>query len=113
MPGETIRIDFDQMNAIQVQWGNEADAVHAVIEDVQRRMGQLQSGDWYGSAASKFYAEMDGVVLPALQSLEGALREAQEATASIVKQMQEAESEVSDLLDGSDVEVPGQPVPLD
>jgi WXG100 family type VII secretion target len=103
MAGTNVRTDFEQMTDIQNRWKAEADATLGSIQQLQRTIQLLNGGDWYGEAASKFYAEMEAVVMPSLTRLEQALREAATASAQIAQLMQAAEQECAAVLNGSSV----------
>jgi WXG100 family type VII secretion target len=103
MPGEQIRSDFDQLNEIQRRWSAEADMTRNAIQSLNSCMDRLKGGDWYGDSATKFFNEMDSAVMPALQRLEQALREAQNTTSKIADSMRDAESQCSGVLNGAGI----------
>ena len=66
MPASIIRWNYDELNQIVQQFDAENARARNVITDVKRHVEVLRGGDWVGEAATKFYARMDGEVLPEL-----------------------------------------------
>jgi len=101
MSAEQVRTDYDELLGVQQRWEAQAEATRAMISSLTGRMDQLKGGDWYGEAATKFYEEMDGIVMPALARLREALEEAGVVTGQIVEAIRAAEEECMRLLSGA------------
>lgn len=65
MPAPRIRAHYDELNQIGQGFGREAQAIQAMLQMLRREMQALENGDWIGPGVRAFYAEMNGVVLPA------------------------------------------------
>lgn len=83
MPGQRIRWDYDQLIQIAKQFSHEADATRQTITALKRQMEVLEGGDWIGTGARAFYAEMNSAVLPAFERLARAMDEAARTTLAI------------------------------
>ncbi|HEY3291897.1 MAG TPA: WXG100 family type VII secretion target, partial [Anaerolineae bacterium] len=83
MPGQRIRWDYDQLTSIAKQFDREAEATRQTMTALKRQMEVLQSGDWIGTGARAFYAEMDSAVLPAFERLARAMDAAAKTTLAI------------------------------
>lgn len=101
MAATTVRSDFDQMKGIQSKWASQAQAVQNSLQNVNSRLEQLKGGDWYGDSATKFFNEMDSVVLPAMKRTIEALNEAAKVTDQIAQTMKQAEDESCGVMNGS------------
>lgn len=66
---------------------------------ISRQVDVLQSGDWIGVGADRFYAEMENDVLPALTRLASALELAERASRQIGRIFEEADEEMSRLFE--------------
>src|SRR5258708_29889446 len=95
MPLSRIRIDLAKMKGIASTFDHQAEAVRIEIGSLKQKLGLLRAGDWTGSAADKFYREMEAAVLPALQHLAVALETSAQTTAQIAKIMHQTETEVA------------------
>ncbi len=63
---------------------------------------QLQRGDWLGTGATAFYAEMNSSVLPAMKRLVVALRQAVQTVKAIDELVQQAEQDAARALTYAD-----------
>lgn len=79
--------------------------------DLQSKMEQLRGGDWKGDSANKFYAEMDGKLLPAVQRLDKALDEAGRITNSISKLVKQTEDDSAKIFVFAPQPSPDNPSP--
>jgi len=107
MPSPKIRVDHDALQAIARTFGQGADATGRTLRQLKSAMGVLQSGDWIGQGASKFYEEMNSQVLPAVQRLNSALAESAKVTGQISQLMKQAEEEAARLLRGEGLAAAG------
>ena len=69
MPASTVRADYDQLTQIARRFGTEADSIGRMNQGLKREVDVLRGGDWIGTGAKAFYAEMDGQVMPSLGRL--------------------------------------------
>jgi len=83
MPPSKFKADYSALSDIAKTFGSEADHSRQSISNLKSKMDQLKGGGWKGDAANKFYAEMDGAVLPAYTRLSNALDTAQQITIKI------------------------------
>ena len=107
MPSPKVRVDHDALQAIARTFGQGADATGKMLRQLKSAMGVLQSGDWIGQGASKFYEEMNSRVLPAVQRLNSALAESAKLTGQISQLMKQAEEEAARILRGEGAGVVG------
>jgi WXG100 family type VII secretion target len=98
MPAPHIRADFDILSQIVQIFGNRSDSTVGIFGDLSRTMDILQSGDWVGVGATRFYEEMSSDVLPAVRRLAEALEESAKVTHLIMRILEEADEEASRLL---------------
>lgn len=90
---DRIEADYDQLNAVASRFNNQSQCIQQMIQNVQSRLGNLQSGGWIGEGADSFYSEMDSLVLPAVNRLKEAMTEASRVTQLIAQTVQQAEEE--------------------
>lgn len=95
MSNDVIRVDYEALAKIAERFGAEADIVGEMDGRVRQAVGALRNGGWEGEGSAAFFAEMDGMMFPAVTWLTSALEEAQKVTLEIVRVMQEAEEEAA------------------
>jgi WXG100 family type VII secretion target len=103
MPPSKFKADYSALSDIAKSFGSEADHSRQSINNLKSKMEQLKGGGWKGDAANKFYAEMDGSVLPAYTRLSKALDTAQQVTIKIrtlAKQTEDTTSRIFILTGG-------------
>jgi WXG100 family type VII secretion target len=100
MTAPRVRADYDQLKGMAGQFGGQAQAAQQTLQALQRELDTLQGGDWVGTGASAFYAEMGSQVLPTLRRLANALATAQQTTLQIHEVMAQAEAEAARWLRG-------------
>ncbi len=100
MSGYRVRIDYDEMADVARRFGQQADVVREMIQQLRRCSGALENGGWIGCAADAFYAEMNEMMFPALDRLVNALDASQEATNRLIAQYRQAEEEGAGLFHG-------------
>lgn len=101
MGADTLQADYERLEGIAARFCSQAEQVFQLGQTLRSRMGALRRGGWAGVAASTFYDEMDGEVLPALARLAQALQAAQETTLQIKRTFQQAEAEAAALFQTS------------
>ncbi len=109
MPHDRVRTNHDELAQMAALFGQEADAVAKTINGLRQRKDTLQGGDWIGAAARRFYAEMDGQVLPTLIRLQLALTQSQSVIHAIGKRLRQCESDAARQLQDREA-FTGQPV---
>lgn len=90
---DRVEADYDQLDNIANQFGNQGDVLQQMLAKVQSAMEALTEGGWEGRGSDAFYQEMEGEVLPASQRLQQAMEEAQRVTQYISQTMQQAEDD--------------------
>lgn len=93
-----VRSHFANLAQIAQSFSREAESTKQSTDDIKSKMEQLRGGDWKGDAANKFYAEMDGAVLPALKRLGTALEQAGTITKKISDLMKTTEQQTSKIM---------------
>lgn len=93
-----IRFDDSQLDDIAGRFAREADETHHALTAITRAKDELQAGDWIGTGAQAFYAEMDAAVLPALARLAGALHAAADGARAIRTLAGQAEADAAAAL---------------
>lgn len=95
MSAPQIRGNYDELTTISGTLRSQGDAIKAMNQRLKSAQETLKGGDWIGKGATKFYQEMDGQVMPALQRLTNALTEAGRVTKEIANVIKQAEEESS------------------
>jgi WXG100 family type VII secretion target len=73
----------------------QADQIRKLLASVRQQQEQLQNGDWVGTGAQAFYAEMNSTVVPTLNRLLQAMSQAATTTRQINQSMQQTEAEAA------------------
>jgi WXG100 family type VII secretion target len=94
---DRIEADYDQLEQIASRFGNQAQEMQQMMQNVRSSMGNLESGGWEGRGSEAFFAEMNSEVLPASERLQQALEEADRVTRMIMQMVQQAEEEASSV----------------
>lgn len=97
---EVIQVDYDQLSQVAAKFATESQNVAELLQKVRAGMQSLEDGGWIGRGADSFFAEMDGVLLPAVQRLERALDQASQNAGRISQQMRQAEEDAQGLFNG-------------
>jgi len=90
---DKTEVNYDQLEAIAKQFDGEAQVIQSMRTGLQSRAEQLHGQGWIGEAADKFWNEMSGEVLPAVQRLQEALQQASTTMTTICNIFNEAEEE--------------------
>ena len=69
---ETVRINYDELEAVSKKFHNEADDIAFLHSSTLKKVNELRT-EWIGDAAVQFFNEMDGEPLPALRRVVHAL----------------------------------------
>ncbi len=107
MPAPKVRSDFDALQRISGQFKGQADSTRQMQKALKDKMQVLQGKDWVGKGADKFYGEMNGSLLPAVQRLSTALDSASRTTLKISQIMKQAEDEATALFKGGEAGADG------
>jgi len=91
---DTIEADYDRLEQVSSRFMNQTNTVQQTLSHIQGSMGNLQ-GNWIGRGSEAFFAEMQGVVLPAVTQLQQALEEGARVTNMVTQIIQQAEEEAS------------------
>ncbi len=102
MVSSLIRMDYDEGKTCETCFSQQADATRQLLNSLKRQLDQLSAGGWLGRGAQQFYAEMQDIVLPALERMSAALEEACRCTQRIAQDFQKAEQEAGRLFMGGD-----------
>jgi len=102
MSAPRVRAHYDELNQIAQRFGQEAQAIQAMLQALCCEMQPLENGDWVGPGARAFYSEMNGAVLPAVQRLAKALDAAHDTALQIRAVFQQAEADAARVLRGDE-----------
>lgn len=97
MAAENIQIDYEEMARVAKQFERSAAETQQTLLRVRRQLTALQNGGWQGRGSASFMAEMNDEVLPAIDRLQAAMREAQRVTIQVARDMRQAEEEASNI----------------
>ncbi|MGB1248984.1 MAG: WXG100 family type VII secretion target [Candidatus Promineifilaceae bacterium] len=92
---DEIKADYDLLEQVANLFTAQSQAVQQILQDVKGCVDPLVQGGWMGRGSESFYAEMDGMVLPATLRLQQALEEANQVTKQISQVIQQAEDDAS------------------
>lgn len=106
MAAPVIQVDYDRLAEVANGFGRNGETAAALQRQVQRSAQQLRQGGWQGRGSAAFFAEMDGIISPAMQRLSAALKEAQKVTLQIGFLMRQAEEEASQPFRGAGAAAP-------
>src|SRR5512143_1694366 len=94
---DKTEINYDQMQGIIKKLQGEAEAINQVLSQTKNRVEGLHGNGWIGRGSEQFFQEMEGLVLPAMGRLVGALQTAAGAAENIVSLYHQAEDEAQGL----------------
>jgi WXG100 family type VII secretion target len=90
---DEIQADYDKLGQVSSRFNSQAQATREMTRKVRAAMQKLEQGGWIGRGADSFFAEMNGVVLPALKRMEVALTTGAQVSKEISQKMRSAEEE--------------------
>ena len=90
---EKTELNYDQLQGFIKAFETEAEEIQALTKQTSNRVESLHGGDWIGRGADKFFNEMQGEVLPAMNRLVHALVTAGQVTRQIAEIFNQAEEE--------------------
>jgi WXG100 family type VII secretion target len=89
----TQQLNYDEMQAIIKQLETEEEDVKALFNQTKSKVESLHGSQWIGEAADKFFAEMEGIVLPKTAKMLYALTVAGQVAKQIVNIIHQADEE--------------------
>ncbi len=100
MSASKIQCHYADLNNAAQQFTRQSEGTQQLLRTVQTCLQQLQGGAWRGKGANTFYAELEREVLPGVERLISALRNASSATQRIGQLLEQTEREVGALFMG-------------
>lgn len=97
MPAPQVRGDYEALSTIAKTFAKEAQDMSQVLQRLKGAVDTLRNGDWVGTGATAFYAEMDGAIFPAQQRLMQALNQAAQVVNNISQVIKTAEDDSARL----------------
>jgi WXG100 family type VII secretion target len=94
---DRIEVDYDELTRVTRSTSAEADAIAQLTSQTRAKVAQLHGSGWIGQGSDAFYAEMENVLLPAMDRLTKALTDTTDRTIDIIKVFHEAEEESRSL----------------
>lgn len=67
------RVHYDEMSAIVKSFRSEQAEIEALLKQTKGKVESLHNNQWVGQGSEKFFDEMEGQLLPAVQRLARAL----------------------------------------
>ena len=92
---DIIRVDYQELQKVADRFGQQSEAIAAMLQAVRGAMDPLEGGGWVGQGSDAFFNEMNSEILPAVQRLTDALAQAQAVSKQINDLMQQADEEAS------------------
>jgi len=92
MANSFFQLNYDQLVSIAKKFKDEGEDIAQLHSTTRQRVRDLHK-EWIGDAADKFFDEMEGELLPAVQRLAQALFLSQDMTNEIMKIIQDADEE--------------------
>jgi WXG100 family type VII secretion target len=89
----TQQLNYDEMQAIIKQLETEEEDVKAIFNQTKSMVESLHGSQWMGEAADRFFAEMEGYVLPKTAKMLYALNVAGQVAKQIVNIIHQADEE--------------------
>lgn len=101
MAKDKTRCDYQAAEMIVKAFSTESEAINKMNSDLSRNVQTLEAGAWVGKAATAFFQEMNGTVMPSLKRLQKALATASKSMAEVSKTVKETEDATKAILNGS------------
>lgn len=90
---EKTELNYDQLQGFIKAFETEAEEIQNLTKNTNSKVEQLHGGEWIGRGADKFFGEMHGEILPAMNRLVHALSTAAQTTRQIAETFNAAEEE--------------------
>jgi WXG100 family type VII secretion target len=103
MSGDIIQARYEDLDEVARRFVQQSQLTADLRSRVDRAAQALEHGGWEGCGSTAFFAELNTVILPALQRLSQVLEEAQAVTLAASEIMRHAEADAAALFgaDGS------------
>lgn len=95
------RCDYQASDLIVKNFKTEADNVQKMNQNLSRNLQTLEGGAWVGKAATAFFGEMNGIVMPSLKRLQVALSSAAKSMSEVSKEVKQTEEATKNILNGN------------
>lgn len=102
---EIIKIDYESITNVSIRLANLCDTVAQLKSLLQNQSQQLQT-TWEGSAAVRFFQEMETDIFPTFDRLSQVLNTSSSVSSQIAKTFREAEQAAARLFQGSIFGIP-------
>jgi WXG100 family type VII secretion target len=102
MGAPKFKADYEQLAAIARSFGEQSEAVKQTQSQLTGHLRVLQGGAWVGKAATAFFGEMNGAVMPSVGRLAEALAAAQTCVTNITTAIHQAEHDAAAVLKAPD-----------
>jgi WXG100 family type VII secretion target len=101
MMAQQVKAQYEELKKIQDMLSKEANVIASIRTSFGGQLDILRgASNWEGDAATAFYAEMDGKVLPAVERLQRALERFSSDLAQISAKIAAAEQAASSRFTG-------------
>ena len=90
---DKTEVNYDQLQMFMKAFDAEAEDILALTKQTSSKVEDLHGDKWVGRGSDKFFSEMQGEVLPAMNRLVGALQQASQITREIAEIFNQAEEE--------------------
>lgn len=94
---DQVQADYEQLGQVASTFANQSQAIQELLQRVRGGMEQLEDRGWIGLGSDAFFAEMQGVVVPAVQRLNQALDDGARMTNQIAQTLEQAEHDAESL----------------
>jgi WXG100 family type VII secretion target len=93
-------LNYDEMQTIITQLETEQGDIQALFNQTKSKVEALHGSQWVGEAADRFFAEMEGLVLPKTAKTIFALNTAGQVAKQIVNIIHQADEETKSFFTG-------------
>jgi len=90
---DRTELNGEQLQALAKNFQSEANELNSLLSQTRNKVNELHGNGWVGQGADQFNAEMEGLVLPAVQRLVAALHTASERINTILKIYDDAQQQ--------------------
>jgi WXG100 family type VII secretion target len=96
----TQQVNYDEMQAIIKQLESEEEEIKALLNQTKSKVESLHGSQWIGEAADRFFAEMEGQVLPKTAKMVYALNVAGQVAKQVIGIIHDADEETKGFFTG-------------
>lgn len=90
---DKTEVNYDQLQMFIKAFDSEAEEIMALNKLTNGKVEDLHGGGWVGRGSDRFFNEMQGEILPAMNRLVQALQTASQITREIAEIFNQAEEE--------------------